>query len=63
MPEAKPEIQVASCGAAMLFKQRCWRTGPDNPYCYLGGIARFLLDQKKPLDAWSSWKALEAEMC
>lgn len=63
MPEAKPEIQVASCGAATLFKQRYWRTGPGNPYCCLGGMARFFLDQKKPLDAWSSWKALGAGRC
>lgn len=46
MPKAKPEIEVASCGAAMLLKQRCWRTGPGNPYCCLGGMARFLVNPK-----------------
>lgn len=57
MPEAKPEIEVASSDAATLFKQRCWRSGPGNLYCCLGGMTRCLLDQKKKtLDTWSSWK-------
>lgn len=59
VPEAKPELEVASCGAAVLFKQKCWRTKPGNLWCSLGGMARFLLGPKPrcwilgaKLDAW-----------
>lgn len=58
MPEAKTEVQDASCGAAMISEQRCWRTGPGNPRCCLGSRDRFFLDQKKKtkttLHSWSS---------
>lgn len=61
VPEAKPEIQVASCGAAVLFKQRCWRTEPGNLQLWEAWLGSYLT--KKRLDAWSSQKALGAGKC